>query len=145
MAKKLNEDALKNELAGSSFFMKAETPDSPTPPESKTEKPKRAIVEKKSVDQPVIQSIDQSIDRPSVDHSAVMGKPRGFYITEKQNQDLDFAVLEISKRLAGKLPFKVDRSVLIRLIIELSDLTNEGNIDTLSRKLVSRSISQLTG
>src|SRR5450756_1699942 len=80
MAKTLNEDALKNELAGSSFFMKAETPDSPTPPESKTEKPKRAIVEKKSVDQPVIQSIDQSIDRPSVDHSAVMGKPRGFYI-----------------------------------------------------------------
>jgi serine/threonine-protein kinase len=47
--------------------------------------------------------------------------------------------------LAGKLPFKVDRSVLIRLIVEMSDLTSKENIDKLSTKLISRSISQLTG
>ena len=145
MIKTLNEDALKNELAGSAFFARTEPTDSPTPPEPKPAKPAAAKVEKKAVDQPTVQSIDQSIDRLSVDHSAVMGKPRGFYITEKQNQDLDFAVLEISKRLAGKLPFKVDRSVLIRLIVEMSDLTSKENIDKLSTKLISRSISQLTG
>jgi hypothetical protein len=145
MNKKLNEDALKNELAGSAFFTRTEPTDSPPPPEPKPAKPIGTKVEKKAVDQPTVQSIDQSIDRLSVDHSAVMGKPRGFYITEKQNQDLDFAVMEISKRLAGKLPFKVDRSVLIRLIIEMGDLTSKEKIDKLSTKLISRSISQLTG
>ena len=145
MVKKLNEDALKSELAGSAFFARMETSDSPTPPEPRPAKPTAAKVEKRAVDQSTVQSIAHSIDRLSVDHSAVMGKPRGFYITEKQNQDLDFAVIEISKRLAGKLPFKVDRSVLIRLIVEMSDLTSKENIDKLSAKLISRSISQLTG
>ena len=146
MIKKLNEDALKNELAGSAFFVRTDAARLPYPTESQSlQNRQRQKWRKKAVDQPTVQSIDQSIDRLSVDHSAVMGKPRGFYITEKQNQDLDFAVMEISKRLAGKLPFKVDRSVLIRLIVEMSDLTSKENIDKLSTKLISRSISQLTG
>lgn len=150
MSKQINTDFLESELKGSAFFGgKSTVQDSPTPPASNPAK-KAPVKEKEPViEQPIVQSItqsiDQSIDVKEIDHSPVMGKPRGFYITEKQNEDLDMLVLEISKRLGGKLPFKVDRSVLIRLILESSDLTNVENINKLATQLISRSISQLTG
>lgn len=150
MSKSINTDFLESELKGSAFFGGKSTPqDSPPLPAPKPVVKASVKKEEPVINQPIVQSItqsiDQSIDIKEIDHSSVMGKPRGFYITEQQNQDLDTVVLEISKRLGGKLPFKVDRSVLIRLILESSDLTNVENINKLSTRLISRSISQLTG
>jgi len=150
MSKSINTDFLESELKGSAFFGGKSTPqDSPPLPVPKPVKKDPVKEKEPAIEQPIVQSIDQSIDESinvkEIDHSPVMGKPRGFYITEQQNQDLDMVVLEISKRLGGKLPFKVDRSVLIRLILESSNLTNIENINKLSTQLISRSISQLTG
>lgn len=150
MSKQINTDFLESELKGSAFFGGKSTPqDSPPLPVSKPIIKSPVKEKEPAIEQPIVQSItqsiDQSIDIKEIDHSPVMGKPRGFYITEKQNEDLDMLVLEISRRLGGKLPFKVDRSVLIRLILESSGLTNVENINKLATQLISRSISQLTG
>lgn len=169
MLKKLNEEMLGQELKASAFFTDArsEKPDlSPTPPtqaklkaleekaaisssEPKVKAKVRLEMDEKSVNRPIDQSTtestSESTDKQVIDQTTILGRPKAFYITEKQDRDLDALVTQISSRLGGKLLFKVDRSILIRLILESSDLTSEQTIDRLAARLVSRSISQLTG
>ena len=150
MSKQINTDFLESELKGSAFFGgKPAVQDSPTPPAPVPVKKAPVKVVEKPAEQSIVQSTgqstNQSTEKPEIDQSTILGRPKAFYITEKQDRDLDTVVVEITKRLGGKLPFKVDRSVLIRLILECSDLTDEENINKLSMKLISRSISQLTG
>jgi hypothetical protein len=81
----------------------------------------------------------------TVDSSPILGRPKAFYITEAQDRDLDTLVAGISQRLAGRLNFKVDRSVVARLILESSILTSQETTDLLADELVTRLVSQLTG
>ena len=158
MIKTLNEDTLKSELAGSAFFMRAETPPSPTLPRrdiSRQQKsPKKVSVRKRQVKEKNEPQAPSSVLVPSeaviaregvkVDPKAILGRPKAFYITVEQDKNLDALVSELSIRLAGRLNFKVDRSVVIRLILDTQSLTSEGTVERLSDKLVGQLVSQLT-
>lgn len=101
-----------------------------------------------STGQPVNPTTSPSEDRPTrrpYDTSPVLGRPKAFYITRKQDEDLDVAVSKLEKTVGQKVSQKIDRSTLIRLIIEGADLTNDQTISQLASRLVSRLISQLTG
>ena len=74
----------------------------------------------------------------------MLGRPKSFYITAQQDKDLDLAVTKLTERLQGRGTQKIDRSTLIRLLLEVSDLTNEGTVDRLASQMVSRLVSQLT-
>jgi hypothetical protein len=158
MIKTLNEDTLKSELAGSAFFMRAEAPLSPTLPRqdiSRQQKsPKKTSARKEQVKEKDEPQAPSSVLAPSaamiaregvkVDPKTIMGRPKAFYITVEQDKKLDALVSELSIRLAGRLNFKVDRSVVIRLILDTQSLTSEGTVERLSDKLVGQLVSQLT-
>ncbi len=93
-----------------------------------------------SASQPTNQSTDKSIDK-----SMILGRPKAFYITEKQDKDLDNAVDKLAKKVEGKVSQKIDRSTVLRLLLEMANITTDETINKLSKQLVSRLISQLTG
>jgi len=149
MSKVINTDFLESELKNSAFFgtkSKDQTP--PTPAEPKQVKKPTVKEQTPAVNQPVNSPvnppINQSVNSSGMDRSPVKGKPTGFYISEKQHLDLDIAVAEVSKRVGGRILFKVDRSMLLRLILESADLTSAETINKLSTQLINRSINQLT-
>lgn len=86
----------------------------------------------------------RSAGTPGFDTSPVLGRPKSFYITAQQDKDLDLAVTKLTERLEGRGTQKIDRSTLMRLLLEVSDLTNEGTVDRLATQMVSRLVSQLT-
>ena len=92
----------------------------------------------------VNQPVNQSINSP-IDTSQVLAKPKGFYISEKQDEDLDIAVKKLSDKMKGKLTAKIDRSTILRLIIDQANITNEEAISKLAEQLTSQLIRQLTG
>jgi hypothetical protein len=153
MAKKLNEDALKNELAGSAFFMRTKSSDSPTLPGGKS--PRKGAPKTKDAKKETQLEAPTSVsggprtskvhEAAKVESSPILGRPKAFYITEDQDRNLDALVAEIALRLAGRLNFKVDRSVVVRLILDTQNMTSETTIKRLSDELVSRLVSQLTG
>jgi hypothetical protein len=100
------------------------------------------------VTQPVVEKVNppvnQSINSP-IDTSQVLAKPKGFYISEKQDEDLDIAVKKLSDKMKGKLTAKIDRSTILRLIIDQANITNEEAISKLAGQLTSQLIRQLTG
>jgi hypothetical protein len=105
----------------------------------------------KPINRPVNQPIDRSINRPvnramhpPRDHTNVLGKPKGFYITSKQDEDLDEAVKKLSKKLEGKTIIKIDRSIVLRLVLDEAHLSAEDTIERLSNQLINRLINQLT-
>jgi hypothetical protein len=160
MAKQLNEKNMLNELHGeSAFFGPAAVP-------VQAEKPKRIWTKKKqaqtsrdigkvqsgqalaeqasqSTQQPVDQSTDESTQEV-FDMSPILPRPKSFYITEKQDEDLDILVKKLTKRLEGKIGQKIDRSMVTRLIFEDIGLTREETITRLAGQLTSRLVSQLT-
>jgi hypothetical protein len=104
-----------------------------------------------SYNRPVNQPIDRSINRPvnramhpPLDHTNVLGKPKGFYITSKQDEDLDEAVKKLNKKLEGKTIIKIDRSIVLRLVLDEAHLSAEDTIERLSNQLINRLINQLT-
>jgi hypothetical protein len=56
----------------------------------------------------------------------------GFYITGKQDEDLDEAVKRLSKKLEGKVMMKIDRSIVLRLVLDEANLSSEDTIERLS-------------
>jgi hypothetical protein len=97
-----------------------------------------------SIDQLTEQSIAQATE-PPFDSSPILGKPKGFYITEQQDEDLNTAVVKLTARLKGRGTHKVDRSTVVRLLLEVSDVTDDRSINRLANRLVNRLVNQLTG
>lgn len=105
--------------------------------------------------QPTKQSTSQSTSRlvnqladwstnPSIDRSTILGRPKAFYITQKQDEDLDKAVEKLSRKMGEKINQKIDRSTIIRLLLEDIDITSDRTVDRLASRLVGRLISRLT-
>jgi hypothetical protein len=100
---------------------------------------------------PVNQPINRAVNPPvnhtinlPLDTSQVIAKPKGFYITRQQDEELDDAVKRLSKKLEGKAMIKIDRSVILRLILEEAHLSTDDAIERLSNLLINRLINQLT-
>jgi len=109
-------------------------------PSTKTTTP---LKETKSKREPSdTKSIAQSTDQ-FIDTSPILGKPKGFYITEKQNDDLDRAVSKLAEKAEGKTGLKIDRSTVLRLLLEYSHITDERTIESLYTHLVNRLVNRL--
>ncbi len=164
MKKPVNADAIANELReGSAFFRQARehvtteepaaaaslTADEPTPP-----------VASQPVRRSASRSASRSTDRstaarakssptvggaPAFDTSVILGRPKSFYITEQQDRDLDVTVSKLQEKLNGRGNQKVDRSTVMRLLLEVNNITDDETVDRLASHLVSRLVSQLTG
>lgn len=196
MKKKLNVDAISNELQeASAFFGKSkDTLDNESIEQSTSQSTEESTPE--SVTESTEQLADQSIDKPTVksanqptdvtansttikstksrddrlvewknkraspepteqppksmitkeiDRSSILGKPKAFYISEKQDDDLNVAVTNISAMLKGKVAHKIDRSTIVRLLLEESRLNSKKTAERLADRLINRLISQLTG
>jgi hypothetical protein len=102
----------------------------------------------KSTNQPIKGSIDQprseSVTR-GFDMSPILPRPKAFYISEKQDENLDVLVKKLSDKLKGKVGQKIDRSVASRLVFEHIDLTSDETVEQLATLLIGRLTSQLTG
>lgn len=145
MKKKLDTNGIMNELkSGSRFFAPAphSMPTHQTTPLS-TEQSTDGSIDQ-SIHQSSAESADASSPRP-VDRSAILGRPKAFYITAQQDADLDHAVQQLAALAEGKVGQKIDRSTLVRLLLEQADLKNPDTAHKLYNQLVSRLISQLTG
>jgi hypothetical protein len=163
MRKALNQTVIANELKGNSAFFpgrrKESALDIPTPELAPAAEPQVIPPTSQSIDRLVSQStgpsIDQSIDQPDgqmvapssgeFDNSPVLGRPKAFYLTERQDRDLDTAVVKLTERLRGRGNQKIDRSTVMRLLLEASDVTDDRTIERLASQLISRLVSQLTG
>ena len=89
------------------------------------------------------QEPDPVVDE-SFDTSAVLPKPKAFYITARQDEDFNILVKQLTARLKGKVGQKIDRSVAARLILEHADLTSEGTVEELAALMIRRLTKQLT-
>jgi hypothetical protein len=88
------------------------------------------------------QSIHRSISLPLPDTgSRVMEKPRAFYITERLNQRLDEAVRYYQEKHHLK---KVDRSVLVTVMLDTEANWTEETLDVLLDKVINQMTSRLT-
>ena len=160
--KKVNAAAIADELReGSVFFAEARrTADAPAPPAETPEEeppmpapapaaiappaPPAPVSAEESARRSVNPSTGQSAGQ-SFDTSVILGRPKAFYITEQQDRDLDTAVDKLAERLRGRTGQKIDRSTLMRLLLEHSDLTADETADRLAGLYVRRLVSQLTG
>ena len=160
--KKVNAAAIADELReGSVFFAEARrTTDAPAPPvETAEEEPPMPIPAPAATapvaplvpgpaDALVGQSVNPSTSQStgqSFDTSVILGRPKAFYITEQQDRDLDTAVDKLAERLRARTGQKIDRSTLMRLLLEQSDLTADETADRLAGLYARRLVSQLTG
>jgi hypothetical protein len=158
MKKKLNAQAIGDELReGSVFFSEARQRAELEP---SAEEPEEHLPMTAPVDTPVSPPSSQATARPtrqstarqtvppvepSFDTTMILGRPKAFYITERQDKDLDAAVDKLTARLNGRGNQKIDRSTVIRLLLEMSDVADDGTVDRLASHMVSRLVSQLTG
>jgi hypothetical protein len=95
------------------------------------------------INPPINGPVNQVINEP-IDTSPVIGKPKGFYITQKQDEELNDAVKKLSKKLEGKVMIKIDRSTILRLVLEEAKLASDETIERLGKQLINRLINQLT-
>ena len=92
-----------------------------------------------SIDPSIDQSINRLIDRPidslnQIDSlGPVIGKPRGFYLTQKVDRWLDGAVLYLKE----KGLHKVDRSVLVNALLHDPGLYTQENLDKMRSTLLT--------
>ena len=100
--------------------------------------------------QSIEQSINQSINRltdPSTSQLAatksnkVMDKPRGFYITERLNQQIDEAVRYFQDKHNIK---KVDRSIVVTALLENEANWTEEALELLLDKVINQLTNRLT-
>ena len=162
MKKPVNADAIANELReGSAFFRQAREqvataePTASTPPTSEAAAPVSQS-SSRSASRPASQSTEERTERPAgkpttkpvapaFDTSVILGRPKSFYITERQDRDLDITVGKLQEKLNGRGNQKVDRSTVMRLLLEVNNITDDETVDRLASHLVSRLVSQLTG
>ncbi len=110
-------------------------------------KPKDQLVDQSaslSSTQLVDESTEQSTSQ-SFDTSTVLGRPKAFYITKRQDEDLDRAVEKLQKKIGEKINQKIDRSTVMRLLLEENNLASDETISKLAHRLARRLISQLSG
>ena len=163
MKKPVNTDVIANELReGSAFFRQARHQvDTPEPQVStaevdqttpqKTVQPTNELAEEPaghSTSQLTGRSTDRVTAKPgraAFDTTAILGRPKSFYITERQDRELDVAVTKLQEKLKGRGNQKIDRSTVMRLLLEVNNITEDSTVDRLASQLVSRLVSQLTG
>lgn len=125
---------------------------SPTsaPPEVKLTPEKSEQLRTQSINQSTTQSITQSTHRsidPSISHlpnptsNRVMDKPRGFYITEQLNQQIDEAVRYYQDKHNLK---KVDRSIVVTTLLDNEANWTEETLDLLLDKIIRQLTNRLT-
>ena len=157
MKKRIHADVIADELRqGSVFFARArEQAEESLPPDPSPEEqtmptpagPSAVQPTDPSTTGPSGQSAGRSIHRPTkqgFDHSVILGRPKAFYITEQQDKDLDVAVDKLTAKLQGRGNQKIDRSTVVRLLLEINGITTDQTVDRLANQLVSRLVSQLT-
>ena len=83
--------------------------------------------------------------RQETEGSPILGKPKGFYITEQQDKALDVAVEKLAARLRGRVSQKIDRSTVLRLLLDVSNVIDDETINQLANQLINRLVKQLTG
>src|SRR3712207_5084593 len=141
MKKPVNADAIANELReGSAFFRQAREQVSTEEPATATltaDEPAPPVVA-----QPVSRSASRSASQstgasttprakpspaaaltPAFDTSVILGRPKSFYITEQQDRDLDVTVSKLQEKFNGRGNQKVDRSTVMRLLLEVNNIT----------------------
>jgi hypothetical protein len=116
----------------------AEQVQPPAQKESKIPEAKQPKLAKEKVVQPV--KHEQNL----FDHSPILSRPKGFYITEKQNRDLDKGVRKLAEKAKGKVVQKIDRSTLLRLILDDIDVLDDQTVNRLYNRLIDRLVNQLT-
>ena len=149
MKKKLNEAGIVNELKGSSLYFQAKKNlEQDRQAEVKAQRSEKLNnVNEKSSERPTNQSTGQSTTSSTnllVDKSGILGRPKAFYISDKQDKDLDIAVDKLTRKVEGRVNQKIDRSTIIRLLLETNRITTDEMIDKLASQLIGRLISQLT-
>ena len=77
------------------------------------------------------------------DESPILGRPKAFYISHQQDKDLDLAVAKLASGEFGPQTQKIDRSSLLRLLLEEMDVTSEQTLQRLHRRHVDRQLYQL--
>src|SRR5919106_3184142 len=152
--KKIDENAVLTELSESRFFQPRESDDA--------EKTAQQSHENELVDRNVDQQVDnqadnrvdevvnQSVSRQarqpvsqstgrqsggSFDRSDILGRPKSFYITKKQDRDLDVLVQKLGQKLEGKINQKIDRTLAVRLILESNNITDDKTVSVLAGRL----------
>ena len=156
--KKVDEKAILSELSHSSYFSQEKTKDEEKAAENKVQSVAVDESIDLSVDSIIDQSVDRSIEQPAsqlinqttsrqskrqVNRSAILGKPKAFYITKKQDKDLDLLVQKLSQELEGKINQKIDRSTVVRLILDASDPMDAQAVKRLAKQLVDQLVIQL--
>jgi len=156
--KKIDENAVLTELSESRFFQPRVSEDKEnTPQQSRKNEDVDNTVDQQTdhtvdmpVDRPASRPVSQSIGRqdrrPSseaFDKSGILGRPKSFYITKKQDKDLDILVQKLAHKLEGKISQKIDRSVVVRLILESTNITDDQTVGVLASRLVDKLVNQL--
>ncbi len=77
------------------------------------------------------------------DESPILGRPKSFYISHQQDKDLDLAVAKLASGQYGPQIQRIDRSSLLRLILEAMDITSEQTLQRLHQHHVDRQLYQL--
>ncbi len=157
MKKQLNEAGIANELKGSSLFFQKDKSGStathvPITEKSEIQRRAKLVSTSKPVSQSTSRPVGQPIDKSTaqstselIDKTDILGRPKAFYITEKQDKDLDAVVEKLSEKVEGKVGQKIDRSTIIRLLLEANEITTDEAVDQLADQLINRLISQLKG
>lgn len=147
MKKQLDTAGIVNELKmGSRFFSPRPTANTQTTDQTTMQSTMESTPP--STDPPTSQSTDvppSPSPQPAVDRSAILGRPKAFYISTQQDADLDAAVQQLAALAEGKVGQKIDRSTVVRLLLDQANLANPATAERLYGQLVSRLISQLTG
>ena len=146
MNKKLDENKITNELKGASAFFQKSAQSADPPADEQLEPTGSQLtgqLTRQSTDQSASRSTNPAAEKPP-EISPILGRPKAFYLTEKQDQELDTAVTKLSERLQGRVEQKIDRSTVIRLLLESSNITSEQTIQRLAEQQIQQLLSQLT-
>ena len=146
MSKKLDENKITNELKGASAFFQKSAQSADPPADEQLEPAGSQLtgqLTRQSIDQSTSRSTNPAAEK-SPEISPILGRPKAFYLTEKQDQELDTVVTRLSEHLQGRVEQKIDRSTVIRLLLESSDITSQQTIHRLAEQQIQQLLSQLT-
>lgn len=95
-------------------------------------------LENQEVSQPQIKK--PSATRPSKEAKLdqILDRPKAFYITKRQSDTLDELVKTMRKKAYGKTTVKIDRSTILRLLLDRANLDDEKAADELIDTLVEQ-------
>lgn len=68
---------------------------------------------------------------PPKDDDAILSRPKAFYITSSQSESLDALVKVMRTKASGKTTVKIDRSTVVRLLLDRAELENKELADEL--------------